>query len=386
VKLFIIASRFPYPIEKGDKLRLYHQIRYLSRKYKIYLIALSDIPVAREHIDHLQQFVEEVHLFRLRKIGIFWSLLFGFFSQRPFQVLYFFNKKIRRKIAELHKGISPDIIYNQLIRTTEYTRGLEGFKVLDYMDAFSTGMHKRIGTSKWPMRWIYQMEEIRLVRYEKSIYPFYNKHFIISEQDRERLLRHIDGKIYIVPNGVDTEFFRPVSKQKKYDLCFAGNMGYRPNVIASEYICQKILPGLLKNHPTIKIVLAGTRPDVRVKKLAGKHVAVTGWMEDIRDAYNESRLFIAPIFTGIGQQNKILEAMAMELPCVSTSSVNNPIGAVDGISVVVADDKQAFIEKISYLLADDQQAQKIGKEGRALVAGKYSWETQVNTLINLIEN
>jgi sugar transferase (PEP-CTERM/EpsH1 system associated) len=385
VKLFIISPRFPYPIEKGDKLRLYHQIRYLSRRFKIYLLSLSDIEVEQEHLDHIRQFVEEVHVFRLYKGGIFWSIFSRFFTGLPLQVLYFYDHRIKNKISRLHKRIKPEVTYNQLIRTTEYAKDLPGWKVMDYMDAFSTGMDKRVESCGFPMKWVYQLERKRLIRYEKRIYPYFDRHAIISDQDRRRLQKHIKRDISIIPNGVDTDYFKPLPTEKKYDICFIGNMGYRPNIIAAEYLVKEVLPALLKKRPQLRLVLAGTRPDPKVKKLANRNVIVTGWLEDIRSAYRESGIFVAPIFTGIGQQNKILEAMSMAIPCVCTSSVNNPIGTEEGKQVLVADSAEDFVTQIIWLLEHPEKAQKMGLEGREFVKGKYGWESQVDKLITLFE-
>lgn len=385
MKLFIISPRFPYPIEKGDKLRLYHQIRYLSKHFDIYLVSLSDMAIEKVHLDHIRQFVREVHVFRLYKWSIAWSLFSRFFSPLPLQVLYFYDKRIKRKITRMHDRVKPDITYNQLIRTTEYAKDLPGWKVVDYMDAFSTGMDKRVESCRPPMKWIYQLERKRLIRYETAIYPFFNRHAIISDQDRRRVLKHIKGEISIIPNGVDTEFFSPLQTEKKYDICFIGNMGYRPNIIAAEYLVKKVLPHLLRTRPELRLVLAGTRPDHRVKKLANKNVIVTGWLEDIRSAYRESGIFVAPIFTGIGQQNKILEAMSMSIPCVCTSSVNNPIGTEAGKQVRVADSAAAFVEEINFLLEHPDKARTIGEEGRIFVKEKYGWESQVDKLLTLFE-
>lgn len=385
VKIFIIAPRFPYPTEKGDKLRLYHQIRFLAQEHQVFLVALSDIPVQDEYLQHMQQFVEEIHVFRLYKPLILVGMLLRFFSGLPLQVLYFFSARVRKKIGKLHHRIQPDITYNQLIRTAEYAKDLPGRKVIDYMDAFSTGMDKRVNNSRLPFTWIYRLEKKRLVKYEAAIYQKFDEHTVISQQDKDRLKDHVSGNFELVPNGVDTSYFTPKRLEKKYDLCFIGNMGYRPNVIAAEYLCKEILPELIEKYPGIRLVLAGTRPDARVKKLAGKHVVVTGWMEDIRQAYNESGIFVAPIFTGIGQQNKILEAMSMELPCVCTSSVNHPIGGKVGETVLVADNRYDFVAHIDKLLSDPALAEKMGKKGREFVRKNYSWQYQVDKLINLFD-
>jgi sugar transferase (PEP-CTERM/EpsH1 system associated) len=386
VKVLIIAPRFPYPIEKGDKLRLYHQIRILSRSHSIHLIALSDVEVEQKHIEHLQQYVESIQVFRQFKIAIYLRYLSRLFSKLPLQVLYFYNENIHRKIEEITIRIAPDVIYNQLIRTTEYTRKLKGFKVLDYMDAFSTGMHNRLDNSKPPFKWIYGLEKKRLLKYEALVYDDFDAHTIISEQDKDRMpIGDTSKNIDVIPNGVDTEYFNPQKSDKKYDICFVGNMGYRPNIIAAELLCQEILPPLYEKYPDLKVLIAGARPHQRVKMLKNKHVHISGWLEDIRQAYNESEIFVAPIFTGIGQQNKVLEAMSMGMSVICTPNVNHPIGSIPGKEVLVAENNSDFRNNIATLLDDGNKRGTLGKNSRIFVRNQYSWETQVEKLNKIFE-
>jgi len=385
VKVLIIAPRFPYPIEKGDKLRLYHQIRILAKSHSIHLVALSDIKVDKKDLEHLQLLVDKIHVFRFNKISIGLNNLFRVFSSLPLQVLYFYNKGIAKKIDQIIEQENPDVIYNQLIRTSEYSKNHKNFKVLDYMDAFSTGMRNRLDNSSIPFKWIYALEEKRLVKYEKEIYPFFDQHSIISNQDRDRIVCKDKNNIHVIPNGVDTDFFRSSSPEKKYDVCFVGNMGYRPNIIAAEFFCKHILPGLVKVKADIKILLAGARPPARVKSLASKNVHVSGWIEDIRTAYDESKVFVAPIFTGIGQQNKVLEAMSMEMPCVCSTTVNNPIGGKHQEHVLVTDSEEGYINAIMELLNNPELRIKLGKNSRQLVLVNYSWDSQVEKLNKLFE-
>jgi glycosyltransferase involved in cell wall biosynthesis len=108
-------------------------------------------------------------------------------------------------------------------------------------------------------------------------------------------------------------------------------------------------------------------------------------MEDIRQAYQQSKLFVAPIFTGIGQQNKVLEAMSMELPCICTTSVNRPIGSRDGKEVLIADSAEKFVEQVFNVLKNNEMAKELGEQARAFVKEEYSWENQVKKLMNLFE-
>ena len=383
MKIVVISPRFPYPLEKGDKLRLYHQLKVLSKHHEIVLMSLSDVDVKVEDINHLESFVSKVYVFRLSKIKIIARLLLGVFSPKPFQVLYFTDNQIKKEINLLIEKEKPDFILNQLIRTAEYSKDLGFDKVLDYMDSFSQGMKKRQGNSSFPFSYIYNLEYKRLVKYETDIFKYFDRHMIISEQDKNAFDSTIRQEIKVVPNGVDMSFFYPKDYKKKYTISFIGNMGYRPNIIASEFLIKEIYPRLKKDNNDLRILLAGARPHNRVKALANKEVFVSGWLEDIREAYGESKIFVAPLFTGIGQQNKILEAMSMEIPVITTTGVNNAIGAKDGEEILIADDAEEFVKQINRLINDAVFASKLGSNGRKFVKDNYSWDYQGQKVLNL---
>jgi len=383
VKIVVISPRFPYPLEKGDKLRLYHQLKVLSKHHEIVLMSLSDVDVKVEDINHLESFVSKVYVFRLSKIKIIARLLLGVFSSKPFQVLYFTDNQIKKEINLLIEKEKPDFILNQLIRTAEYSKDLGFDKVLDYMDSFSQGMKKRQGNSSFPFSYIYNLEYKRLVKYETDIFKYFDRHMIISEQDKNAFDSTIRQEIKVVPNGVDMSFFYPKDYKKKYIISFIGNMGYRPNIIASEFLIKEIYLKLKKDYNDLRILLAGARPHSRVKALANKEVFVSGWLEDIREAYGESKIFVAPLFTGIGQQNKILEAMSMEIPVITTTGVNNAIGAKDGEEILIADDAEEFVKQINRLINDAVFASKLGSNGRKFVKDNYSWDYQGQKVLNL---
>ena len=385
MKIIVISPRFPYPLEKGDKLRLYYHIKHLSFEHQVVLISLSDNEVKPNDIDHLKEFVTELFLFKLSKFTIAKNLFKAFFSKLPFQVHYFFDKSIKNDILDIIKKENPDIIYNQLIRTAEYTKDLDYFKVIDYMDSFSEGMRKRIKTSFFPLNILYKAEYKRIKRYESDIFTYFQKHLIISEQDKNIFEKKIREKLIILPNGVNTQYFTPMKVNKKYDIGFVGNMGYRPNILATMFLANSILPELKKDNKNIKVLIAGARPAWRVKKLQDKNIEVSGWLEDIRIAYSEIKVFVSPIFTGIGQQNKILEAMAMEIPVITTSTVNNAIGAEDGKNILIADNKDEFYYSISKILHDPILEQSIGEEGRRFILENYNWDIQKENILKIFK-
>ena len=386
MKLVILTSRFPYPLEKGDKLRIYHQIRVLSRNAEITLISLAEENPTPEALAHVQQFCTAVHVFPLPRWRIAMNLIGGALRGLPLQVSYFYHPGFKKRIHSIIQAAQPDHVYCQLIRTAPYVEQLPIPKTLDFMDAFSVGMQRRAEQSRGLWRRLFQWEAQRLQAYESLAFRAFEHCTIISAQDRGLLA--FDGKeqVRIVPNGVDTDFFHPKFKSKPtYHIAFVGNMGYHPNVKAAQFLVQKVLPILQKKRPGIQILIAGARPTAEVLSLQRDHVTVSGWVEDIRDAYGSAQLFVAPIFLGSGQQNKILEAMSMGLPCITTAQVNNAIHAPVNSTIFVAESEADFADEILKLLSDEDWQVKVGAAARTFVKQKYGWEHSVSVLAELFE-
>jgi len=209
----------------------------------------------------------------------------------------------------------------------------------------------------------------------------FDNHTLISEQDKSYMEISNPDIIHVVPNGIDTDFFSyGLADVTEGDLAFVGNMGYPPNEAAAVYITQKILP-LLEQ---ISLVISGARPTSVVQQLANDNVNVVGWVDDIREAYRRARIFLAPIFSGTGQQNKILEAMATGLPCITTTKVNNAIGAKDGLEILIADNPTEFAKAVKKLLNDNRLYNHIQHNARNFVVQKFSWAEHVAKLNDII--
>ncbi|MFT6338525.1 MAG: sugar transferase (PEP-CTERM/EpsH1 system associated) [Saprospiraceae bacterium] len=373
-----MCPRFPYPLEKGDKLRIFHQLRFLGKMHQVLLIAITDEEISKEHLEIVKSYVYDVKIFKLSKVSRFFALFKSAFSKFPFQVSYYFDQNIAEKIERVAKEFNPDHIYCQLTRMSEYAKNLPYPKTLDYMDAFGVGMERRAKVVSGIYSYVYKKEAARMKAYESEVLSSFDHHTIISEQDAKHIANH---SIDIIPNGIDTEYFAPIEALKKFDIGFIGNMGYPPNIDAAEYLVNKVLPLL---DPETKVIIAGARPDKRVKQLSTSTVAITGWMDDVRTAYAESYIFVAPLWLGTGQQNKILEAMAMGLPCVTSSSVNNAIGAKNGKEILIADTEAEFAASIKTLMNDPELYKGIRRNALTFVREQYSWEHSVGKLSHLM--
>lgn len=381
-KILVIVSRFPYPLEKGDKLRAFYQLQELSKDYSLTLCALSDSPVSDKQLEVVSAYCKEVHVFRISKLSRGLQLFLGMFSKKPYQVAYFHNYSAQRSISKLIKNSDYHHIYCQLLRTTEYVKNVHHIpKTLDYMDALSAGIQRRIGKQPWYKKWLFRSEYKRLVSYERSIFDYFENKTIISEQDRSLIIHPENKEILIVPNGIHQDFFNAPRTEKDHDIVFVGNMSYAPNVTAVQFFRDHIIP----QFPKSKILISGSSPDSKVTAIANKYsqITLTGWVDDIRISYVRGKVFVAPMFIGTGMQNKLLEAMALGIPCITTPLANNAIKAESGKQILVGETPEELINHIKFCLNNPEDAAIIGSAGAQFVRQEYSWEKSVNTLRTL---
>lgn len=385
MKMVVLLSRIPYPLEKGDKLRAFYQIKELSKKHEIYLVALNDTRIHPEAMTQLNPFCKEILILNLslwsRLLGMFYALFKGI----PIQCGYFYSPKAKRIFIDFINRIHPDHIYCQIVRVVEYVKELPFPKTLDYQDVFSKGMQRRFEKGSWLTKPLFWVEYRRLMKYEKEVFSLFDHHTIITGVDRDLIPHPEHFKIEVVANGVDFEKFRVYEQPKEFDLIFSGNMSYPPNIDAAEYIAKQIFPTLKRAYPELKLVICGASPAPKVLALAGLGITVTGWVDSMVEYYSRSRIFIAPMRLGTGLQNKLIEAMAMKLPCITSSLAGKPLeGVENGKDVIICETASGYVDAVKMLLENKDLYDQIAENGHQFVKQNYNWENTTAQLEQLI--
>lgn len=387
MKIMLVLSRLPYPLEKGDKLRAYYQLKELSKIHEVILVCFHFGKIEQVYLDELKKYCTEIYIIKLNKVLTFFNLTKALIDSKPFQVHYFYQKRAFKKFRQIIEQTMPAHIYGQLIRTAEY---LKPFSIIpttfDYMDSFSLGMDRRISISSTIFKAIYKEEAKRLKIYEREVFSYFRNKTIISEQDKQAIHHPEKYAIQIVPNGVDFDFFTPVPKNKTHDFLFTGNMQYPPNVQCAIFLVKEVMPLIWKTKPNAKLMICGAEPVPAVKQLQSSRVTVTGWVDDIRDAYNSCEIFIAPMQIGSGLQNKLLEALAMNLPCITSSLANNALGASPESDILVGDTPEEIAQHAIYLLENENAKNEFRNNGFHYVKSYFSWQAHCQKLIDLIES
>lgn len=387
MKLLMIISRVPWPLDKGDKLRAYHQAKELAKNHEVFLCCLSDRTPDTEALAELQKIVQHVKIIRLNKVGIAFRLFTALFSTKPFQVHYFYQNHARKKIDRLISAFEPDHLYCQMIRTSEYIKHyLHHRKTIDYMDALSKGYQRRISGSSGIMKFFIKSEYQRLAGYEHLIFDYFDYHTIISNQDKGFIYHNESKRIAVIPNGIDKEYFFPTPRIPEYDLVFTGNMSYPPNIEAALTLINDILPEIRKTIPHARLLIAGTNPATSLTKAASENVIVSGWMPDIRSAYSSAKVFVAPMWLGSGLQNKLLEAMSMEMPCVTSDLANNALKADAGTAILIGSTNTEIAQACVRLLKDEELQNSIASKGKEYVQSTFSWQGSIKELERLWNN
>lgn len=387
MKLLVVLSRVPWPLEKGDKLRAYHQIRELSSSHEIVLFCVTDSPVDPGAETELKKYCKEVHIHTLNKTGIYFRLFLGLFTSQPFQVHYFYEKRAARKINKIISQFQPEHIFCQLIRCSEYVKNHHHIpKTLDYMDALSKGIERRTTKANWFLRPFFRAETKRLVAYENLIFDYFENKTIISEQDRTYIYHPDQKKITVIPNGVDTAYFHPVEREKKYDLVFNGNMNYPPNVDCVKYTVEKVMPECEKKGRPVSLLISGANPHPDVLELSKhKNVTVSGWVNDQRESYAAALIFFAPMQIGTGLQNKLLEAMAMKIPCITSPLANNALGAISNTHLITCENERECASQIIELLNDKTKRENLAQNGYSFVKERFQWKAIVLQLSQIFK-
>jgi glycosyltransferase involved in cell wall biosynthesis len=229
------------------------------------------------------------------------------------------------------------------------------------------------------------LEYKRLLNYERTIFDFFTNKTIISEQDKNFIPHPKNSEIKVIRNGVDTDFFKSIPFEKEYELLFNGNMNYPPNIESAEYLVKKIMPIVWSKLPNTRVLISGASPNKRVLALASELVTVSGWVDDIRDNFAQSKILVAPMQISIGLQNKLLEAMAMQLPCITSSLANNAIGAKHNEEIMVADTPQQYADCIIELLQNEKKAKQMAQKAYRFVIDNFNWQATTAQLEKLFK-
>lgn len=391
--ILFLAHRVPFPPNKGDKIRAYHELLHLGRRHDIWLGAPADDPADLAHLSQAKAQFRDAYFGLVGPVQTGLNLAAAALSGRPLSVARFYHPGLMAWCDRILRDIEPDLVFVFSSAAAQFVQGRMRGKtrmITDFVDADAEKWRAYEETSTGPKRALYGAEFRRLVRYETAIAQASASGIFVSETERAifaRLIPAAAPRLAVVPNGVDTEFFKPAPEfgaVKPGGIVFSGTMDYKPNIEAVSWFANDILPLVRNRVPNAHLNIVGAKPAPAVLALAKRDgVSVTGSVPDMRPWLQQACVVVAPLKIARGIQNKVLEAMAMARPVVTTPQALDGITARPGIDLLVAGDAAEFAEKVVTAL-EGRAPPAMGANARAAVIEHHSWAHHLDGLDRLI--
>lgn len=379
--LLFLTQRIPFPPDKGDKIRSWHILRYLSRTHRIFLGCFLDDPEDSRHLAELRNICADVACFsispRLRRLRSIVHTRRG----QPLTLEYFRDGRLTSWIADTVAKQQIQRVFVFSSSMAPYAAALDGIRVLDLVDLDSGKWSEYATRRHWPLSLIYSREGRTLAAFERQAAIGFDRTLLVTDAEAEDFRcggGNLAG-VATVANGVDIAYFCPGTYPRPYPsdvvpIVFTGAMDYWPNVDAVAWFAREIMPKLrAAGMAAARFYIVGSRPVRAVRRLSHlPHVEVTGRVADMRPYLAHAFAAVAPLRVARGVQNKVLEAMAMRTPVVASPAAARGIRAEPDFDLIVADQPEDWVARL--LSLDAGERGRLGEAGRRCVEQKYVWE------------
>lgn len=412
-EILFLCHRIPYPPNKGDKIRAYHELRALSEHYRVHLGTFVDDAGDWQHCGALEAYCGETCYRPLPPLQARIRSAAGLVTGDPLSFPYYRDRKLQRWVDRImqQRPIDAVVVFSSTM-ATYVQRYDDARRVLDFVDVDSEKWRQYAPTASVPMRWIYAREGHRLLAAERRLASSFDASVFVSEAEarlfKKRAPESAD-RIMAVPNGVDSTYFDPDRDYPDpYDgggrrtLVFTGAMDYRANIDAVAWFTYQVLPMIRKVRSDAIFCIVGARPARAVLDLAQlPGVEVTGTVDDVRPYLAHAALAVAPLRIARGLQNKVLEALAMGKRVVMTPEaatglkpLSPEFAAIESEPEVLAQHAIRFMpyNTPSPLVGEAQSNALRGKwevaaeiSARNYVLHNYSWSSQLQQFLALVE-
>ena len=392
-KILFLAHRVPFPPNKGDKIRAYHELAHLARQHDIWLGAGADDPADMVYLTEARDRYRGAYFGLPGPSQTAINLGRAALDGTPLSVARFYHPGLRRWCATILRDIEPELVFVFSSAAAQFVLGqMRGRTKLitDFVDADAEKWRAYEQTSAVPQRWLYGTEFRRLVSYETKVAAASTAGIFVSRTERDifaGLIPQATPRLHVVPNGVDTDFFSPAPQfgpVRADSIVFSGTMDYKPNIDAVTWFAKDILPLIRRSVPGAHLRIVGAKPANAVLALAKlEGVEVVGAVPDMRPYLQQACAIVAPLRIARGIQNKVLEGMAMARPIVTTPEALDGIAARPDIDLLVAKDARLFADQVTAVLQGRASA-SLGTNARATVVRHYSWARHLDGLDQLI--
>lgn len=391
--VLFLAHLLPWPLTGGGQIKSYHTLRTLSQRYDVTVLAFIRRADEAQNSAPLDPFCREARTVllrrsRLRDAG---AALSALAAGRSFLIARDDAPAMRRAVGETLHGRRFDAIHVDHLQMAQFVpEDFGGRVVLDHHNIEHRIPQRMAETSGNPLVRAFAAQEWpRLRHFELAACRRVDRVLVVSDEDKSGLIAlapELESRVETVPIGVDTNYFGVVKrKANSKTLLSIGTMYWPPNVDSMLYFCREILPAIKRQMPEAHLNIVGAKPTPAIQSLADETITVTGSVPDVRPWAEDCGAFVVPLRAGSGMRVKILNALAMGLPVVSTTVGAEGIAVTDNENILLADGPDAFAAATVRVLGDGALAARIAAGGRRLMAERYAWDRVGERLLDVYE-
>jgi glycosyltransferase involved in cell wall biosynthesis len=372
--VLVITPEFPWPLNSGSKIRVYHSIRALASRFETTVVSITETDQtsgAEAPIQELGAAVETIETERSSAAAVGRSLLW----QTPYRAAKFGSEEFTSTVHQVLEAGDFDLVWAHFL---ESARALPESPtptvVLDqhnaertYWQSFSDGALPIRLYARLNVRFLEQFQRVYRDRIDVVV--------SVDETDANEALSWAQAPVVVIPNGVDVETFSPttIPSACNQTVLFVGSLNVRMNEEALSWFVSNAWPEVRDQVPNATFQIVGRNPTKRVNDLSRKPgVEVVGTVDDVVPYYDHASVFVAPFAFGGGTKLKVLEALSMERQLIATPVGVKGINVADGEHGLIREREQGFSTAVSESLREPDN--QLGASGRALVTAEYSWD------------
>ncbi len=401
MKILLISQILPYPPKGGGPQRNYNLLKECSKTNEIHMLAFYrkshqvNSSKLQEATNAMKQYCEKIEVFKIpadhNRILWYLLLLFNLFSPLPYSVWLYSSRKMKKAVTRYLDTNSYNIMEIGEIGLANYAKlAPEIPKILIHQNVESQLLFRRKKfVGNWLAKGYLWWQSLKLKRFERSAGKLFDFHTTVSEADKKTLLKICpQGRIAIIPNGVDTDYFKATNdKMEPNSLIYVGGMTWFPNYDAMLYFIGEILPLIRAEIPDIRLYCVGRQIDNRFHDMAREEASlkIHGFVDDVRPLITKASVFIVPLRIGGGTRLKIVDALSMGKAIVSTSIGCEGLKVTDGKEIVIADSSDKFAGKVVELLRDARLRNSLMNNARKTALEIYSWKIIAPELIKVYQ-
>ena len=386
MRVLIIGLDYLYPPVKGYQVMLCRHIEQITKDCVVDLVSFGSENSLID--DPILKLCNSFQLLNLPYFVRIANLIRGFFSKDPFQVSLFRSNLMVGTVEKKLMSVHYDVVICQTSRAIQFLPyWYRGGSLLNMIDPLAIAYDRSLSWRPWYLKQILKSEIRRLKLYESVQLSRFDCVALISQADIDD---YKSGSEYLnfvrIPYGVDMEYYRPDPSVQRTPgmIIITGNMGYAPNIDGVRYFCKEVLPIISSQVPNVHLWLVGIRPTNEIKRLTRMgNITVTGFVKDIRPYLLRAMVAICPVRLNVGTQTKVLEALAMGTPLVSTSSGNKGVGGVSGKHLYIADSAIDMANCVVSLLKVSSLT-SMSDSARDLMRAEFQWSKSAQTLKTIL--